>query len=644
MSENRVLRYLQDKGWKYKTINGGVNLACPFHDCDDHHENGHHFYFYFNNEVFKCVKCGKSGHLLKLKKMFNDLEFLKGETEGKGKVLKPEMIEKYHKDLLSDSESMEYLKARGILKEQVIEKKLGLRINKTTEHGDVKMICFPYSFKGEYTNCKYKSIEQYMGKSGNPDHIMFQEAGCQHHPYGIDSIPEDAKYVIVVEGEYDQISSLRYKIKNVVSVPNGATGFGAWVKDLDRFDKIYMMQDRDEKGKLSADELAKKLGKYRCYRVELPLKDLNDCLKAGVTGAEIQGCLNKAKHYSDEQTVSVDKVIDRVDNLFSGVEKARGLPTGYDNVDKTIGGWRDAEVTIISGDTSSGKTSYSVSLVYNALRRNTGVMVASSEVLVEKVIAKLMSIHTGVDFYDKEKFSNQMYKEAREWILSRNLFFVDTHGEIPLWRLEDAIEYVSRFHHVKFVLLDHLHFFLEDSDNPSRDIAKFTKGLEKIVKRTKVHALLIVHPKQMDDPEILREQGMAFLKGSSSIKQDADNVVVIWRDKKMEEKGVYHVEVIFKKVRDDTGREGTCHFYFDPNTQRYYEKRPEWMKEKVVAKPEKESRLTSKTSKTSSSGQEAHKAGTPSALKGKNTTGSPSKVAVKSEESGIDKLLEGFDA
>lgn len=576
---DNVLRYVEEKQWKYKEVRGGIELACPMKDCSDNKAEGHHFYIYYDTEVYKCMKCGSAGHLLKLKKLMGDLDFIKQES-GIGKVLSSSLADEKHRALLADKEALNYLmSSRGLSLETIKAFKLGLDFRTARKGESAKCIVFPYLVQGKLTNLKYKSIRKFEGADGGkPRYVTTQEAGCSHHVYGIDQIKKDSRIVIVVEGEYDALAAHTYKLPNVVSVPNGANGFGSWVSELDKYDKIYLMFDNDKAGEDGAAELARKLGMSRCWRVRLPLKDLNECLCAGLTGKELQKYITEAYRYSEDSTVEIEKVIEKVDDLYANAEKAKGRPTGYKQLDEILGGYRDAEVTIITGDTTAGKTTFVLNSMYQCLRRGEGLLICSSEVLVEKVLAKLFSIHMDADFYDRKAFTPEMYESCRTWFLNKNIFFIDVHGELPVWRIQDALEYVVRFHNVKMVMLDHLHFFLEDKESEYVEIKKFTKEIEKTVKKTKMHCFLIVHPKQMDDPEELREKGMAFLRGGSPIKQNADNVAVLWRDRDMEEQGIHHVELLFKKVRDDTGHEGIVHFYFDPKTQRYSETRPESQK------------------------------------------------------------------
>lgn len=590
--KNKVISYCKIKKWQYKERNNCVQMSCPFEDCSDHGD-GHHFYIYFNNEIYTCMKCGRRGHLLKLKRQMGDLKYIKKEG-GIGRVFDISQVEEYHKTLLKNKEAIEYLKSRGYTDELIEADKLGY-VERSQYGEDTPSIAYPTMYKGKVTGIKYKSISKYEHKGQEQRRISLEQGGSLHL-YGGDKLDPKIPYVIVVEGEEDRAAALRYKMKNVVSVPNGATGFGSWVEELDGFNKIYLAGDNDDAGDKGSQELAKKLGKYRCYRVYLPLKDMNECLLSGEKAKTIQKCFKEAQNYGDEDTVPVDKIIHKVDDLYDQVDTAKGRPCQFRQFDNTLAGWRDAEWTVITGETTAGKSTFGLNLVVEHLIQDEAVLIASTELTSKKVLAKIISIYLGKDFYDKKQVTEAEYKRAREWLLSRTLFFIDVYGSVSAEKIEDAVEMTSKLHHVKFVLLDHLHFFIDRSKKEYEALSEFTKRLEELAKRTETHIVTVVHPKQTEDSQEIRKFGMSLLRGSPTIKQDADNIVVMWRDEDAEMKGNNHVEVIWTKIRDDaaklTKQNATCHFYFDTNSQRYYEKPIGKNKKKRKAKEDESKEIT----------------------------------------------------
>ena len=103
--------------------------------------------------------------------------------------------------------------------------------------------------------------------------------------YNLDSI-KDHKQCFIVEGEIDALSLYEAGIKNVISVPNGASSGAQRLEYLDNcykyFDKmkeIILFTDNDDPGLALRNELARRLGKFRCKYIDANgFKDANEIL------------------------------------------------------------------------------------------------------------------------------------------------------------------------------------------------------------------------------------------------------------------------------------------------------------------------------------------------------------------------------
>lgn len=141
-------------------------------------------------------------------------------------------------------------------------------------------IAFTYRQNGQLIGCKYRTM----------DKRFWQEKGTEKLLYGIDDI-NDADELIIVEGEMDKLSVEEAGFLNCISVPSGAPSkvstdtvpsiekdtayqfLWSWKDYLDKVSRIILATDSDEPGQALAEELARRLGKHRCWRVDWPYKD-----------------------------------------------------------------------------------------------------------------------------------------------------------------------------------------------------------------------------------------------------------------------------------------------------------------------------------------------------------------------------------
>jgi twinkle protein len=557
---NQIESYLQSKGWGFKLRNGEYCLdECPF--CN---AGPQHFYIGKENEQYYCQKCQAKGHLLSLKKKLGDLPSVAHISEFSDSKIPPKtidlsIVEKYHKDLLENPVILAYLTEERAFKLETIKKfKLGFKDDK--EKG--RAITIPHFRDGLCLNIKYRYIKpigdkKYDRETGYPS-ILFNLDNAKKYPDGI----------IVNEGELDAIAYDQMGFPNVVSGTTGAGSFaGEWVDDLEEFDQVYISFDMDGPGQEGAEKVANKLGRYRCRNVLLPLKDANDCLRAEYSQEEISKCLAGAKLFGSKLVVGVEHFFDEIKALYDGQKTTKAILTGWKTFDDLLKGFRPGELTVLTGETASGKTTWSINLAYKFANENHPVFIASFEMKPPTIIKKMISMESGQPAYRLTLNSLTPYFTN---ISSMPIYFCNQYGEMGIPELRDAVYYAHRRYGVKLVVLDHLHFFLKYSAEHERQaIDQALRDIKLWALELGIHIVLIVHPTKLTyDNKVVH---LNDLKGSSGLKQIPDNVLSIWRKRDGKDLNTDHNEIVLYilKVRDDEAREGEMILNFSRNSQSY---------------------------------------------------------------------------
>lgn len=474
---NNIVNYLKSKGCVFKKGTGGWFMTtCVFcqgvNDLAVKEENG----------VFSCFKCNAVGNIWKMKKHFGELPVY--EAMDKQEVIKSmptDKVDVYRKALTKNINAWNYLRReRGFNKEVIAKFKLGF------EDG---FITIPYYYGGNLVNIKYKkpNSSDYRRETGQPSTL-----------YNIDVIDKTLP-ITIVEGECDCMAAYQLGYKNVISVPNGAGGIQEdWIDFFDGCSgNVYIAYDNDAPGEKGARSLAKRIGFERCFRVVLPLKDFNDTLMGGYTQDDITPYFTKAQQYTPPAFTHMEGLKDKLDDFFmKGEDERKGLQLPeWSLFNKKIGGLRETEITVVSGETGSGKSTFVTNVFNKLLITDQKVLIVSSEVPAVKVLTKLFAIYIGKPFH---KFNQEEYTKAYDFYVTKELYFIDIHGKISIDELSDYITYGNRKYDIKFVMLDHLHFFIDaGADNTVQLIENFMRKLVCVTLKTAVHVFLIAHPAKL---------------------------------------------------------------------------------------------------------------------------------------------------
>lgn len=271
--------------------------------------------------------------------------------------------------------------------------------------------------------------------------------------WGIEHVRTDEPLVIV-EGELDVLSLKEANIRNAVSVPNGApikVKHGTvspsedrkfsfvWEADdvVSKIERVLIGVDRDGPGAALAEELARRIGKIKCYQIDWPedCKDANDTLlKHGK--AEVSNCVNAAKPWPISGLFSVDHYKGKVEEIYnSGV--GRGLSTGLSNIDElfTI---QPPLLYIVTGIPSMGKSEFVDQILMNLSRlHDLKHAICSFENPPHMHLAKVCQRIVGKSFYksaaDEEGFKERMSSEemdrALEYANDHFIFIENSDGQ-----------------------------------------------------------------------------------------------------------------------------------------------------------------------------------------------------------------------
>lgn len=202
----------------------------------------------------------------------------------------------------------------------------------------------------------------------------------------------------------------------------------------------------------------------------------------------------------------------------------KGYSTGWRCLDYYLQGLRKGEVTVITADTGAGKTTFCTQLMVNCAMQDIPVWINSWEMKPETIMRKLASIVLRRPM-KMQNFSSHENEQFDEWC-SRYKVYVNPNTigtDINSFgvQLKKAKELG-----VEIVMIDHLDYLVNmRRDKMHEAIDDTVKRLHELAFSLSMHFLLICHPRQTSAGN--EEVGIHSLKGSASIKQYADNIIIL---------------------------------------------------------------------------------------------------------------------
>lgn len=415
-------------------------------------------------------------------------------------------------------------KVLGYLREDRNLPDRSIEAYKVAADGDT--IIFPYLLPDK-TLAMAKARKAEAGASPKPT-----ASNCEPILFGWQAVPDDARQIIITEGEIDAMSWHAYGYP-AMSVPFGG-GKGAkqkWIESeydrLERFERIYISTDMDPVGEEAAVEIINRLGRHRCYRITLPYKDANECLVEGVAPETMDAAMKSAKSYDPDGLRHAVDYIDEVTRLFwPSSDEHVGYRTPYGKLGDKIA-FRPAEVTVWTGASGSGKSQIISDCTVHWIDKGSRVCIASLEMKPAQTLKRMCKQAGGVD-----RPTEQYIRGIVEW-LDQGLMIYERVGKAGVEALLAVFDYArAKYGCDQFIIDSLMRLGIAGDDYNGQEKAVF-QIIDWAIK-SNVHVHLVAHARKGEAGKGVPDT--EDVKGAMEIGANAFNILAVWRNRDQEEK------------------------------------------------------------------------------------------------------------
>lgn len=268
------------------------------------------------------------------------------------------------------------------------------------------------------------------------------------------------------------------------------------------------------------------------------------------------------------------RVVEHLEELHKKGKAITGVPTGFTDLDKLIGGLQPAELIIIAARPSMGKTALAMNIAQHVSLNGVGVGVLTYEMSPESLMTRMLATMTGIDLsvLRSGQLHDGEWKELagmRVVVEEQQLYIAESTPTIESLVL--AARKMKRDHDIGLLVIDYLQLISAGRRSSTREqeISEISRALKTLAKELNIPVVAL---SQLNRAPELREKNnkrprLSDLRESGAIEQDADVIMFIYRDEvyskdKEENKGI--AEVIVGKHRN--GPTGAVELYWSEKT------------------------------------------------------------------------------
>lgn len=485
--------------------NGENPQKCPICSADRKKGNQNKKCFSYNTEkqTGKCQNC---------------FAVVYKKTENHKSYVRPEW---QNKTQLSDK-VVEWFLSRNINQDTLLKMKVTESVEFMPQV-NTKRNCINFNyFRGErLINIKYRDAEKNFKLVKDAEKIFYNLNGIIGQ-----------KEIYIVEGEIDCLTMVQQGFINTVSVPNGATKTNNKLDYLDNChsafeeaEKVYILTDHDEAGEMLAQELGRRIGVEKCFRIHLgEFKDVNE-----------QFCKTGKIDLSDKRAFPIIGIF-TVNDHWAGVEQIAkyGFPKGW----KPRGRLGEhlsihpGYKTIITGIPGHGKSEFLDQMLiqlcvdYNLRGAFFTPENWPTEVHLIKLLEKLM----GKPF----SFMTPMEKDKARVFLNDHIFWTYPEEGYTLDSVLNKIRQAVLKYGVNWFVIDPWNKIEHQySESETKYISEALDKIANFNQKNGTHSFIVAHPTKMKfnhDKGCYEMPGLYDISGSANFYNKTDIGLTIYKD------------------------------------------------------------------------------------------------------------------
>ncbi len=271
----------------------------------------------------------------------------------------------------------------------------------------------------------------------------------------------------------------------------------------------------------------------RCYEEQDDIDALVD--EAEKTIFEI--AQSKKKQGFQPMSDVVPKAFDRITQLFDRQEQITGLATGYTELDRMTAGLQPADLIILAGRPSMGKTALAMNIVQHvAVADRIPVAVFSLEMSVEQLALRMLC---SIGRIDSQRIRTGRLIE-KDWpdltratgMLTESPIFIDDTAGIGVLEMRAKARRLKSEHELGLVVVDYLQLMQgrAKTENRAQEISDISRSLKAMAKELEVPVIALSQLNRSLESRTDKRPQLSDLRESGAIEQDADVIGFIYRD------------------------------------------------------------------------------------------------------------------
>ncbi|XP_043912420.1 twinkle protein, mitochondrial isoform X1 [Protopterus annectens] len=425
-------------------------------------------------------------------------------------------------------------------------KKYGVKYFKPT-----KSLVFPWYNTRDKTLKGFKLISPHKKK----EHVHYTEAAFPRSSsysslFGLNMIARKDAELVLTSKEIDCLAVNQATGQPALALPRGVSCLPpVLLPFLEQFKRITLWLGSDLHSWEASKIFARKLNLKRCSLVRPG--DNQPCPSEALSsGLNISKILKSAIPAGHKSIISFRSLREDVFGELANRDQVAGVKwTRFPELNKLLKGHRKGELTVFTGPTGSGKTTFISEYALDLCIQGVNTLWGSFEINNVR-LAKIMLTQFAMQHLEEQL---EKFDEWADKFEELPLYFLTFHGQQNIKTVIDTMQHAVYMYDISHVVIDNLQFMMgqEQLSVDKLAVQDYIIGtFRKFATDNSCHVTLVIHPRKEEDDKDLQT---ASIFGTAKASQEADNVLILQDRKLLTGPGKRSLQVAKNRFDGDVG-------------------------------------------------------------------------------------------
>ena len=268
----------------------------------------------------------------------------------------------------------------------------------------------------------------------------------------------------------------------------------------------------------------------------------------GTEGAEVDVVVDMAqqevfaiaqRNVTEDYAILADilqPTMDELDELSTHGGLARGIPTGFIDLDNLTNGLHGGQMIIVAARPGVGKSTLALDFMRScSIKHNKASVIFSLEMSKSEIVMRLLSAETEIRLSDMRagRMSDEAWAKLANRVgqISEAPLFIDDSANLTMMEIRSKARRLKQKLDLQMIVVDYLQLMSSGKRVESRqqEVSEFSRQLKLLAKELDVPLVAISQLNRGPESRTDKRPQLADLRESGSLEQDADMVMLLYR-------------------------------------------------------------------------------------------------------------------